>query len=208
MLAARFAVLAFAAIQSSVITLTNALFDIAASRDCEAVLASMRDEVVQATTTTPTSTSTCVAASDVTATTMKKTDKAKPAWSKAALARMPRVDSALRESLRLHGFVERGVVKMVVAPAGIALPDCNNISSSGSGGGSGGGGRLVIPCGTKVGVSGYSIHRDEANYAGAAGYDAFRFVKRDGEGEKEKGPRGLVNTSERFLGFSHGSHAW
>lgn len=116
-------------------------------------------------------------------------------WSRPVLARMPRVDSALRESLRLNGFVERGVVKMVVRPGGVALPDGSH-----------------VPCGTKVGVSAYSVHRDEGNYPDAARYDAFRFV-RDREGGQvgvggEKGPLGLVNTSEKFLGFSHGSHSW
>ncbi|KAI0018214.1 cytochrome P450 [Xylariomycetidae sp. FL0641] len=177
LLAARFAVLCFAAIQSSVITLTNVLFDIAASPTSASLQAALRDEVLVAAT---------------------------PDWGKAALARLARVDSALRESLRLHGFVERGVVKMVVAPGGVALP-C------------GGGGGARLPPGAKVGVSAYSAHRDAANYGeDAARFDAFRFCgdadgDADGDGDGRKRQQGarcrLVDTGPTFMGFSHGAHA-
>ncbi|KAJ8128001.1 hypothetical protein O1611_g5634 [Lasiodiplodia mahajangana] len=172
-LAARFSVMAFAAIQSSVITLTNTLFDLAASPACTESLASMRDEVDRETG----------AGSDELVTS---------AWSRPVLSRMERVDSALRESLRLNGFIERGIMKLVVAPEGVTLPDGSH-----------------IPYGTKIGISAYSVHRDEGNYTSAVRYDAFRFVReRDGKvGGREKRPQGLVNTSEKFLGFSHGSHA-
>ncbi|KAI0202920.1 cytochrome P450, partial [Astrocystis sublimbata] len=182
-IAARFSVLSFAAIQSSVITLTNTLFDIASSPSCGDILSSLREEVISETSIST------------------GTREAKD-WSKTALSRLRHVDSALRESLRLNGFIERGVLKMVVAPEGITLPDGAH-----------------IPYGTKVGVSGYSIHRDEGNYVHAARYDAFRFVRgqqqagKGGEGDKnkekdkEKKPQGLINTSEKFMGFSYGSHA-
>ncbi|KAH8166832.1 hypothetical protein CIB48_g1375 [Xylaria polymorpha] len=174
-IAARFSVLAFAAIQSSVITLTNTMFDLAASPECAASLASMHEEVV------------CETGADE----EEQQQKPKKGWSKTVLWRMRHVDSALRESLRLNGFIERGIMKMVVAPAGVTLPNGAH-----------------IPCGTKVGVSGYSIHRDEGNYPDAVRYDAFRFVRgQDPEVGGVKGPQGLVNTSEKFMGFSHGSHA-
>ncbi|RYC56089.1 hypothetical protein CHU98_g10114 [Xylaria longipes] len=168
-IAARFSVLAFAAIQSSSITLTNTIFDLAASPDCTESLESMHQEVFSET---------------------KAADEPK-GWSKTVLGRMRHVDSALRESLRLNGFVERGIMKMVVAPEGVTLPDGSH-----------------IPCGTKVGVSGYSIHRDEGNYPDAARYDAFRFVRgQDPAGVGKKSPKGLINMSEKFMAFSYGSHA-
>ncbi|KAI0460595.1 cytochrome P450 [Xylaria acuta] len=168
-IAARFSVLAFAAIQSSVITLTNTIFDLAASPECAESLGSMHEEAVRET---------------------GAADEPK-GWSKTALWRMRHVDSALRESLRLNGFIERGIMKLVVAPEGVTLPNGSH-----------------IPCGTKVGVSGYSIHRDEGNYPDAVRYDAFRFVRGQEPGiGGEKRPQGLINTSEKFMGFSHGSHA-
>ncbi|KAK9773237.1 putative Cytochrome P450 [Seiridium cardinale] len=155
----RFSVLCFAAIQSSVITLTNCLFDVAASATCESSLDTMCKEV--------------------------GSEIADAGWSKATLARMTRVDSALRESLRLNGFIERGVMKLVVAPEGVTLPDGSH-----------------IPYGTKVGISGYSVHHDNNVYEDATTYDAFRFVE-----AKDGKPLAFVTTSEKFMGFSHGSHA-
>lgn len=139
----------------------------------------MRDEVLRATTATcPLSTTTAAVPQN------------QQPWSKATL---PHTDSALRESLRLNGFIERGVMKTVVAPQGVTIPDGSRISF-----------------GTKVGVSGYSIHHDEDIYVDARRYRAFRFVG-GVMGEKGEGngkARGLVATSETFLGFSHGRHAW
>ncbi|KAH6652997.1 cytochrome P450 [Truncatella angustata] len=160
-IACRFSVLCFAAIQSSVITLTNCLFDIAASPHCSSVLAALRDEVLRET-------------------------EGGASWSKSALARMTHVDSCLRESLRLNGFIERGVMKMVIAPEGVVLPDGSH-----------------VPAGTKVGVSGYSVHHDSEIYGDAMSFDAFRFV---GAGKGGK-PLAFVTTSESFMGFSYGSHA-
>lgn len=154
--------LCFAAIQSSVITLTNTLFDVAASPACAASLGCMREEAAAA------------------------ASKAAP-WSKTTLVRMTHIDSALRESLRLNGFIERGIIKMVVAPRGVTLPDGSH-----------------LPRGTKVGVSGYSIHHDNDHYPDAAMYNAFRFA----QPSDDKKPCALVSTSEHFMGFSHGSHAW
>ncbi|KAK7989928.1 Vacuolar calcium ion transporter [Apiospora arundinis] len=145
-IATRFAILCFAAIQSSVITLTNAVFDVASSPDCARFLDTMRREVLNETSTTTT------AAATATATTQQ------PLWSRAMMARLTHVDSALRESLRLNGFIERGIMKMVVAPEGLTLPDGSHVPAAPSGNG-----------GTK--------------------------------------PQALINTSDHFMGFSHGSHA-
>ncbi|KAK8035777.1 hypothetical protein PG991_001850 [Apiospora marii] len=172
-IATRFAILCFAAIQSSVITLTNAVFDIASSPDCASSLDTMRDEVLRETATA------------------SATPAASPTWSRAMMARLTHVDSALRESLRLNGFIERGVMKMVVAPGGVTLPDGSH-----------------IPQGTKVGISGWSVHHDNDIYADATTYDAFRFAKGpDSSGSGNNKPQALINTSDHFMGFSHGSHA-
>ncbi len=104
---------------------------------------------------------------------------------------MPRVDSALRESMRLNGFVARGIMKMVVSPDGVALPAEL------------GGGHL--PPGTKVGIQAYSVHRDGDVYPDAERYDPFRFVTDESAG---KAPQALVSTSPTFMAFSHGSNAW
>lgn len=140
---------------------------------------------------------------------------------------MAHLDSAVRESMRLNGFVARGVLKTVLAPGGATLPD-----------------GTVVPRGAKVGIQAYSVHRDGDFYPEPERYDAFRFVRGGGAGlavpeggrgsasgsdteggvagtaarrgakeglagEKGEGrPEALVTTSERFLAFSHGSGAW
>lgn len=183
MISKRLAVLSFAAIQSSVISLTNMLFDLASSPFAEDFQSGLRKEVEQ------------------------ELEKENQVWTKECLARMIHVDSALRESMRLCGFVCRGVMKMVVAREGVTLPDGTHLQR-----------------GTKVGVTSYAIHHDEAAYTGAYIYDAFRFSRPSKDAAKvgvissTAGPEGsdesikkipsLVTTSDKFMAFSHGKHAW
>ncbi|OIW26609.1 cytochrome P450 [Coniochaeta ligniaria NRRL 30616] len=199
----RFASLCFAAIQSSVITITNAILDVAASPHSASYLDTMRDEVL----------------SELSSPLLPGTKRKPPAsssspWGKAALARMVHIDSALRESMRLNGFVARGIMKTVLAPGGVTLPDGTH-----------------VPRGTKVGIQAYSVHRDGEFYSCPETYDAFRFVREAGtrpgllvpEGRRVsasgsdtesvsetcKGdrPLALVTTSPTFLAFSHGPNA-
>lgn len=124
-------------------------------------------------------------------------------WTKAGLASMIILDSTLRESMRLWGFVSRGVLKMVVKKEGVILP-----------------GGLHLPFGTKVGVHAHPIHYDEDVYTRPYEFDALRWCKGESRGmegsdlqkalkafEKRKGTS-LVTTSPVFMAFSHGRHAW
>jgi cytochrome P450 len=218
----RFTSLCFAAIQSSVITITNAVLDITASPHSEEYLDTMREEVLSELSAHSPESS-------------KGPRKPAPSpWGKAALARMVHVDSALRESMRLNGFVARGIMKTVVAPGGVDLPDGTH-----------------VPQGTKVGIQAYSVHRDEAFYRDAETYEAFRFVNGGGArpsswlvegrrasasgsdtegasstscvprktqagslttadtgGNETRQPLALVTTSPTFLAFSHGPNSW
>jgi cytochrome P450 len=99
------------------------------------------------------------------------------------------LDSTLRESMRLWGFVSRGLLKKVVAKKGVRLP-------SGE----------FLPCGTNVGFHQYPVHRDEDVYHCAGEFRPLRFVTEGGNGVRKGVP--LVQTSGTFLGFSHGRHAW
>lgn len=177
MITKRLSVLSFAAIQSSVITITNVLFDIASSPSCADIQQSLRDEVKQVTA-----------------------EHQGTEWTRASLACMHRVDSALRESMRLWGFLSRGVMKMVVAPQGITIPSGEH-----------------LPVGSKVGVTSYAIHHDDSAHPNAFKYDAFRFSRAINDptlfeqafGSKDEVPKAptLVTTTDNFLGFSHGRHA-
>jgi cytochrome P450 len=168
-IAKRLAVITWAAIQSSAITITNALIDIAHSRDCDAILDELRAEALAA----------------------ARYEPASNRWSRAALARLPKIDSVFTESLRLWGFVTRGVTKTVVAKEGITIPSGER-----------------LPYGSKVGIANYGPQHDERVYGPGSPFqfDAFRFSR-----GKEAGPlSGLsfVTTGEYYMGFSHGRHSW
>jgi cytochrome P450 len=119
-------------------------------------------------------------------------------WTKEALARMVSLDSVLRESMRMWGFVSRGVMKEVVAKKGVTLPSGHH-----------------LPRGTKVGVHASPVHRDDDIYPDALEFKPFRFCSNGGErmvddySEKVVGNGiPLVTTSSNFMAFSHGRHAW
>ncbi|CAG8951011.1 hypothetical protein HYFRA_00006408 [Hymenoscyphus fraxineus] len=175
MISKRLAALTFAAIQSSVITSTNLLFDLAASDQTPDLFNLIRKEV------------------DL------ELEFENGAWNKNSLARMVTLDSALRESMRLGGFVSRGILKTVAAKDGIKLPGPNGAH---------------LPYGTKVGVHAYPVHYDEEIYPRAKEFDPLRFClptpeENIDEKTSKSGVRGipLVNTSPIFMGFSHGRHA-
>lgn len=169
MITKRLAVLSFAAIHSSVITITNVLFDIASSPRSEEFQQAMREEV-----------------RDVTSRHSESQQ-----WERASLASMVRIDSALMESMRLWGFLSRGVMKKIVAKEGVTLPSGEH-----------------LPYGAKVGVTAYAIHHDESVYRHAYTYDAFRFCSESKDENKNGSAHSLVTSSNQFMAFSHGRHVW
>lgn len=102
---------------------------------------------------------------------------------------MMTLDSMLRESMRLWGFVSRGLLKKVVKKEGVRLPSGEH-----------------LPFGTNVGFHQYPIHRDEDIYERATEFRPWRFLTEDEKGVKRGVP--LVQTTGTWLGFSHGRHAW
>ena len=177
----RLAILGFASIQSTVPTTTNVLFDIAASTTSIDLQKTLREEI----------------------STLMRLASTDGIWKRPLLNDMIHFDSAVRESIRLNHFVSRGVMKMVVRPEGISLQSGEH-----------------VPVGMKIGVTGWTVHHDKDIYEDAYGYHAFRFCKaakvKDGLAQSSvkssKGsadqPAPLVSTSENFMGFSHGKHAW
>lgn len=121
-------------------------------------------------------------------------------WSKTALSQLVKTDSALRESLRLSTFKSRGVERIIVKKGGVVLPSGHFLAE-----------------GTKIGVPVLPIQHDPDNYDHALTYDAFRFCSPKLAAERSNGrtesPGGsghveVINTSETFLAFGHGRHAW
>ncbi|KAL2354368.1 cytochrome P450 [Cryomyces antarcticus] len=173
--AARIVILNFAAIHTSTFSFTNTLFDLLSTDPAARYVDQLRAEAV---------------------TTL---GDAGSVWSKAALARLVKADSAIRESLRYTGLGGRGLIREVMPKEGITLP-------SGQ----------WVPQGTRVGAPIERIHHDERYYDHADAYEPLRFVEK---GEKEReGARtteeylksktqALVTTSDTFVAFGHGRHA-
>lgn len=64
-----------------------------------------------------------------------------------------------------------------------------------------------LPAGTLVAAASYTLHRDETKYPSPDEFDPFRFSRlREGEGQDVK--HQFVNTSNDYLLFGHGKHAW
>ncbi|KAH9829922.1 cytochrome P450, partial [Rhodofomes roseus] len=143
----------FAAIHTTSVTFTHALYHLAAK---PAYAGPLREEIER------------VVSED--------------GWTRAALGRMWRLESFLKDSCSLP-----------VAPIRYTLQDV--LLSNGT----------LLPEGTLVTAVMRSTHLDEANFPDAATFDPTRFSSMGGEGSKNR--RHYVGTSPTDIGFGHGRHA-
>lgn len=107
-------------------------------------------------------------------------------WSKSTLAAMTRTDSALRESMRVSGFVVWGVERKVVAKDGVVLPDGTK-----------------VPNGANIAVAAWDNHHDDRVYPQPFEYDALRFSRQReqlGSQQVHVGEEGLVEGEEGYEG--------
>jgi cytochrome P450 len=124
-------------------------------------------------------------------------------WTKTGLARMYRMDSAIRESQRHSPISLSFLSKKVLVKEGIATPE-----------------GIHLAYGTTVGCPWSPAAADPDVYENAHIYDAFRTSREREEYEAmdvvEKGnvntlklkQSGLVTTSNQHIAFGHGRHAW
>jgi cytochrome P450 len=202
MLSHRVLIVNFAAIHTSTFTVTNALIDLFSASPEKGYLEGIREEA------------------------QRVLNEYNGVWTKAGLAKMIRVDSAIRESMRLSGFSSRGLVRKVISDGGVTLED-----------------GLHLGKGTNIGLSAYSVHHDETIFEDPMTYDAFRFSRpREAFATSQDIPIGdliadetplangtatatatekgenltevlkhknlsMASTSETFLAFGHGRHA-
>ncbi|KAI0714845.1 cytochrome P450 [Earliella scabrosa] len=110
-------------------------------------------------------------------------------WTKAAMGKMWKVDSLLRESSRINGISLTSVTRKAMKD--VTLND-----------------GTFLPKGTVVLAATYPIHLDEDNYASAAEFDPFRFSRMREASEGESTKHQFVNTSIEYVLFGHGKHAW
>lgn len=166
-LAGRILMLNFGSIHTTSFTATHAIFDLFSSK--QEYVEEIRDEV------------SAVLARNA------------GGWTKAALSQMVKLDSVIRESLRLNMASTFGVPRLVVGNHGF-------VTKSG----------IHIPCGNTVAVPGKTMGRDSAFFPDGDTFRPFRFVQ-DDKDESEDGTRRVrqaaATTTSTYLPFGHGRHA-
>ncbi|PCH34176.1 cytochrome P450 [Wolfiporia cocos MD-104 SS10] len=108
-------------------------------------------------------------------------------WTKAAVGKMYKLDSFMRESQRLNGIVGISVMRKVLQD--VTLSD-----------------GTLIPKGTLVAAAAAATHVDEEYYDHPDKFDPFRFSDKRLE-ESERVRHQYINTSAKFVAFGHGKHA-
>lgn len=105
----------------------------------------------------------------------------------AALKKLVLTDSAIRESIRRSSIQTRGLLRAVVSPDGLTLPNGTH-----------------VPQGTWLGVPVQAVHMDGDLYDSPYEYNPFRFAKMRSENRKVD----ATDISDTFLGWSYGRYAW
>lgn len=117
--------------------------------------------------------------------------------TKAAIDELYRLDSTVRESMRISAF---GIVTLqrIVGEAGIDL-DLGHGSAH------------HIPAGVRVGIPSQAIHHDPAYHEDPMKFDAFRFSRPfespGSKGRQADGQRSSVDCDKTFLTYGYGKHA-
>lgn len=124
--------------------------------------------------------------------------------------KLTRIDSAIRESLRINPVGTKGGVREVISASGLDIH-----------------GEHLLK-GTWIGVPAVAVHHDERFYTNPQVYSPFRFVgKYDGRDTVKKGypslrqtqdsrevfqqhrkPPSLSTASDIYLAFGYGRHSW
>lgn len=117
-----------------------------------------------------------------------------PVWNKSRVAAMTRADSVARETLRLHSFSSRSVVRKIM--------DDGLVTEDG----------IALPKGSTVSFISYTTQTDGDIFEDPFKYDPFRFSRAREEDMDERGKSSLtglsfVSTGTQNLAFSHGKHA-
>ncbi|KAH9939336.1 cytochrome P450 [Epithele typhae] len=109
-------------------------------------------------------------------------------WNKASLAKMRKLDSFFKESMRLADGSLMNIFRKAVRD--VTLSDGTR-----------------IPKGTLVAAASVIAHTDDAHYTNPHTFDPFRFARMRDAGADEALKHQLVNTSVDFITFGHGRHA-
>ncbi|KIM22627.1 hypothetical protein M408DRAFT_282067 [Serendipita vermifera MAFF 305830] len=118
----------------------------------------------------------------------------KHGWTKEAIGTMPKLDSFMKECMRVcppgSDVMSRKALKPYTFSNGVHIPK-----------------------GHVVAAHLYATHFDEENYENPNTFDGFRFVEKKEEGEDgekaapTKSKKTMYTTSRTYLSFGHGKHA-
>lgn len=174
----------FGSIHTTVLTGLNMFLDILSHDSEQHILASLRDEVARV-----------------------RQEQGPGPWTKAGLAKLHRLDSAVRESMRWSTFTQTMVLRKVVAPGGVTHKASGQHFARGT----------LLSCPI------WGTQHDDDLFGGAAAgdrFDAFRYSRAreayEARGDEDKKPEeglkvakmGMVTTSSEHFAFGHGRHAW
>ncbi|KAI0072121.1 cytochrome P450 [Panus rudis PR-1116 ss-1] len=157
-LALRVLSLNFASIHTTSMSATHALFHLASSPE---YLQPLREEIQQ-----------CV-----------KED----GWSKAAVQKMQKMDSFVRESLRFHGIGQLALTRRAMRDYSL---------SDGT----------LIAAGSFVSAASWFMHHDNEYYEDANTFKPWRFANINGNND-EGAKHQASSTSPEYMAFGHGKHA-
>ncbi|KAI6165103.1 cytochrome P450 [Pisolithus thermaeus] len=107
-------------------------------------------------------------------------------WTKAAIDKMYKIDSFLKESYRLDGVSSLVMIRKVLKD--FTFSD----------------GRIV-PKGCYIAAPSYAVHHDEEVYEKPDVFDPYRFVRLRSDEDDMK--QQMVSLGSTFLPFGHGNHA-
>ncbi|PCH44104.1 cytochrome P450, partial [Wolfiporia cocos MD-104 SS10] len=149
----------FLATHTSSSSLTHALYSLAANQQ---YLQPLREEVEAAV----------------------KTD----GWTKAAINKLWRLDSFLKETQRLYGIGSVALIRKAIQD--ITLSD-----------------GTLIPTGTICAAAAFPLHHDKEYYADPDEFNPFRFSDMRASSEGNNVKHQYVNTSSEYIAFGHGKLA-
>ena len=117
-----------------------------------------------------------------------------PAWTRSVCSRMIQADSVARETLRLHSFSNRAIMRKVVVD-GLLTED-----------------GYIIPRGTIISFLTMQAGTIDRSYDDEVHFDPFRFSRARlastrAARQPETSPDTFVTTSPAYLPFGHGRHA-
>jgi len=110
-------------------------------------------------------------------------------WTRAAIDKMDKMDSFLRETQRSDGITFQTSSRLVLRPFTF---------SNG----------VTIPAGTMISIPSSAVHRDERIFTNPDEFDGFRFAKlRESEGDNANNRYKTISISQEHLPFGVGRHA-